>query len=65
MSQVGKLAGELFVAIDQKKKTSPAFANRHAKFANLLRKFGDTLDPCLQGAGVIEAAWVAAKKQVD
>ena len=65
LSQVGKLAGELFVAIDQKKKTSPAFANRHAKFANLLRKFGDTLDPCMQGAGVIEAAWVAAKKQVD
>jgi ParB-like chromosome segregation protein Spo0J len=65
LSQVEKFAGELFVAIDQKKKTSPAFANRHAKFANLLRKFGDTLDPCLQGAGVIETAWIATKKQVD
>jgi ParB/RepB/Spo0J family partition protein len=65
LSQAEKFAGELFVAIDQKKKTSPAFANRHAKFANLLRKFSDTLDPCLQGAGVIETAWVAARKQVD
>lgn len=65
VSQIEKLAGELFVAIDQKKKTSPAFASRHTKFANMLRKLGELLDPMEHQAGAIATSWGATKKQVD
>jgi hypothetical protein len=55
---------KLFIAIDQKKKTSPEFATHHKNFATLIRGF-KWVEPMTEHAKKIEASWKIAKKKCD
>ena len=61
---IDETIGKLFVAIDQKKKSSPAFADRHKEFAELIEEFPETDDHNVH-AKRIQDFWGIVKNKCD
>lgn len=57
-------AAELFRAVDAKKDSCPAFAQRHKKYESMLRALGELLDPVQKQVATINTSWDATRKQL-